>query len=189
MLVLVRHGQSEWNAQNLFTGWRDPNLTAQGIAEAVATGQKLKAQNITFDLAFTSALIRAQKTCEIILTQMEQTHIPTIKHLALNERDYGQLTGLNKDEARKKFGDAQVHQWRRSYDQPPPEGESLKDTAARVVPYYQKEIEPLARQGKNILIAAHGNSLRALVMFLENLTPEEIIQKEIATGEPLVANP
>ena len=189
MLVLVRHGQSEWNAKNLFTGWRDPPLSAQGEAEAKAAGKALKNKNITFARAFTSALGRAQRTCEIILAEMGQAACPTQRDRALNERDYGALSGLNKDEARERFGAEQVHQWRRSYETRPPEGESLADTAQRVLPYFKQKIKPIWQNGqqddKHILVAAHGNSLRALIMFLENLSPDEIIKKEIATGEPL----
>lgn len=186
VLVLVRHGQSEWNEQNLFTGWRDPGLTEKGLAEAKQAGIMLKQAGHVFDLAFTSALQRAQKTCDLILAELGQGDLPTTRDQALNERDYGDLSGLNKDEARQKWGDDQVHIWRRSYDTPPPGGESLKDTADRVLPYYDDRIKPLLLAGKNVLVAAHGNSLRALVMMLENLSPEEILAREIATGEPLV---
>lgn len=186
MLILVRHGQSEWNAKNLFTGWRDPDLTDKGVQEAHLAGNLLKEKNIIFDHAFTSDLTRAQRTCKIMLNEMEQATCPTTKDKALNERDYGALAGMNKDDARKKFGEEQVHQWRRSYDIAPPEGESLKTTSERVLPYFHQKIKPLWTQDKNILIAAHGNSLRALIMELENLSPEQIIQREIATGEPLI---
>ena len=147
-LVLVRHGQSDWNLKNLFTGWKDPDLTAQGIAEAVAAGVMLKEMEFHFDIAFTSVLRRAQHTLDLILTELGQTGLETIKDQALNERDYGELTGLNKDEARKKWGEEQVHIWRRSYDVPPPGGESLKDTAARVLPYYIQEILPRVLRGR-----------------------------------------
>ena len=163
-LVLIRHGQSEWNEKNLFTGWRDPDLTAQGVDEAKAAGQALKQQGLVFDLAFTSDLQRAQKTLTLLLAEQGQSDLPTTKNQALNERDYGDLAGLNKDDAREKWGAKQVHIWRRSYDTPPPGGESLKDTGARVLPYYENAILPLIETGKNILIAAHGNSLRSLVM-------------------------
>jgi 2,3-bisphosphoglycerate-dependent phosphoglycerate mutase len=185
-LVLVRHGQSEWNLKNLFTGWRDVDLTEVGIGEARAAGKKLKAQGLHFDIGFTSALIRAQRSLDLILDEMAQKTIPVIKNLALNERDYGDLSGLNKDDARAKWGEEQVHIWRRSYDVPPPGGESLRDTAARVLPYYIQEILPRVLDGKNVLVAAHGNSLRALVMVLEKLSPEQILKREIGTGVPLI---
>jgi 2,3-bisphosphoglycerate-dependent phosphoglycerate mutase len=186
LLVLVRHGQSEWNLQNRFTGWRDVGLTEKGVAEARAAGRKLKAQGLQFDVAFTSALIRAQHTLDLVLEEMGQKNIPVIKDQALNERDYGDLSGLNKDEARKKWGEDQVHIWRRSYDVAPPGGESLKDTAARVLPYYIGEILPRVLRGEHVIVAAHGNSLRALVMVLERLSAKEIVAREIATGVPLV---
>jgi 2,3-bisphosphoglycerate-dependent phosphoglycerate mutase len=186
LLVLVRHGQSEWNLKNLFTGWRDVDLTEQGIAEARAAGRKLKAQGIRFDIAFTSALKRAQRTLDLLLEEMGQTNIPVIKHQALNERDYGDLAGLNKDDARKKWGDDQVHVWRRSYDVAPPGGESLKDTAARVLPYYIQEILPHVLRGERVLVSAHGNSLRALVMVLDRLSPDEIVKRELHTGIPMI---
>jgi 2,3-bisphosphoglycerate-dependent phosphoglycerate mutase len=186
LLVLVRHGQSDWNLKNLFTGWRDVGLTEKGVAEARAAGQKLKAQGLRFDVAFTSALARAQRTLDLVLKAMGETNITVLKDQALNERDYGDLSGLNKDDARKKWGDEQVHVWRRSYDVAPPGGESLKDTAARVLPYYIQEILPRVLRGDNVIVAAHGNSLRALVMVLEHLSPEEIVGREIATGVPLI---
>jgi len=186
ILVLVRHGESEWNKQNLFTGWRDIDLTDKGIAEARAAGRKLKAQGLRFDVGFTSALVRAQRSLDLVLEEMGQTSIPVLKDQALNERDYGDLSGLNKDDARKKWGAEQVHVWRRSYDVAPPGGESLKDTAARVLPYYIQEILPRVLRGDNVLVAAHGNSLRALVMVLEKLSPKEIVAREIATGVPLI---
>ncbi len=186
LLVLVRHGQSEWNLKNLFTGWRDVDLTEQGVAEAKEAGRKLKAQGLSFDIAFTSALKRAQRTLDIILDEMGQTNIPIIRDQALNERDYGDLSGLNKDDARKKWGEEQVHIWRRSYDVAPPGGESLRDTLARTLPYYVQEILPAVLQGKRTIIAAHGNSLRALVMVLEKLSPEGILKREIATGVPII---
>jgi 2,3-bisphosphoglycerate-dependent phosphoglycerate mutase len=185
-LVLVRHGQSEWNLKNLFTGWRDVDLTEVGIGEARAAGKKLKAQGLHFDIGFTSALIRAQRSLDLILDEMAQKTIPVIKNLALNERDYGDLSGLNKDDARAKWGEEQVHIWRRSYDVPPPGGESLRDTAARVLPYYIQEILPRVLGGENVLVAAHGNSLRALVMVLEKLSSEQILKREIGTGVPLI---
>jgi len=186
VLVLVRHGESEWNKKNLFTGWRDVGLTEKGIAEARAAGRKLKAQGLRFDVAFTSALVRAQKTLDLVLEELGQQNIPPVKDQALNERDYGDLAGLNKDDARKKWGEEQVHIWRRSYDVAPPGGESLKDTAARVLPYYIQEILPRVLRGDNVIVAAHGNSLRALVMVLERLSPNEIVGREIATGVPLI---
>jgi 2,3-bisphosphoglycerate-dependent phosphoglycerate mutase len=186
LLVLVRHGESEWNLKNLFTGWRDIDLTENGVKEARAAGRKLKAQGIRFDVGYTSALKRAQRSLDLVLEEMGQTNIPTIKNLALNERDYGDLSGLNKDDARKKWGEEQVHIWRRSYDVAPPGGESLKDTAARVLPYYIQEILPEVLRGKRVLISAHGNSLRALVMVLERLDTKAILSRELATGVPLV---
>jgi len=186
LLVLVRHGQSEWNLKNLFTGWRDVELTEQGVNEAKEAGRKLKAQGITFDIAFTSALKRAQRTLDLALAEMGQTGIPIIRDQALNERDYGDLSGLNKDDARKKWGEEQVHIWRRSYDIAPPGGESLRDTLARTLPYYVQEILPSVLRGQRTIIAAHGNSLRALVMVLEKLSPEGILKREIATGVPII---
>lgn len=188
VLVLVRHGQSEWNLKNLFTGWRNPGLTEQGVAEAHSAGKKLKNLGLEFDHAFTSALTRAQNTCDIILGELDQSSLATTRDQALNERDYGDLSGLNKDDARAKWGEEQVHIWRRSYDVPPPGGESLKDTAERVLPYFDAHIRPQLDAGKTILVAAHGNSLRALIMFLESLSPEEILSREIATGVPIVYN-
>lgn len=184
-LVLVRHGQSEWNEKNLFTGWKDPGLTAKGVEEAKSAGIQLRTEGFQFDVMFTSDLLRAQKTGEIILKELGVTNLPVIKNQALNERDYGDLSGLNKDEAREKWGDEQVHIWRRSFDTPPPGGESLKGTAERVLPYFKKEILPQLLEGKNILIAAHGNSLRSLVMELDHLTKEQVIKLEIATGDPI----
>jgi 2,3-bisphosphoglycerate-dependent phosphoglycerate mutase len=186
LLVLVRHGQSEWNLKNLFTGWRDIDLTAQGIAEAKQAGQKLKARGIKFDVAFTSALKRAQKTLDLILAEMGQEGIPTFKDQALNERDYGDLVGLNKDDARKKWGDEQVLKWRRSYDIAPPGGESLRDTVARALPYFVQEILPRVLRGERTLVSAHGNSLRALVMVLDRLSPQSILKRELATGVPIL---
>ena len=185
-LILVRHGQSEWNLKNLFTGWRNPGLTAKGREEAKAAGIGLKRHDFNIDLCFTSALVRAQRTLDIMLTEMGIENMTIVRNQALNERDYGDLSGLNKDDARVKWGKEQVHIWRRSYDTPPPGGESLKDTAERVLPYYKSMIEPLIAKEKNILVVAHGNSLRALVMYLENLTPEEILKREIGTGVPII---
>jgi 2,3-bisphosphoglycerate-dependent phosphoglycerate mutase len=186
LLVLVRHGQSEWNLKNLFTGWKDVGLTDTGVNEARAAGKKLKARDLKFDTAFTSDLKRAQRTLDLILEEMGQSGIPVTRNQALNERDYGDLVGLNKDDARKKWGDEQVLQWRRSYDVPPPGGESLKDTVARALPYFVQEILPRVVRGERTLVSAHGNSLRALVMVLERLTPEGILKRELATGVPIV---
>ena len=184
-LVLVRHGQSEWNEKNLFTGWKDPGLTEKGVEEAKSAGIQLRTEGFQFDVMFTSDLLRAQKTGEIILKELGVTNLPVVKNQALNERDYGDLSGLNKDEAREKWGDEQVHIWRRSFDTPPPGGESLNGTAERVLPYFKKEILPQLLEGKNILIAAHGNSLRSLVMELDQLTKEQVVKLEIATGDPI----
>jgi len=186
LLVLVRHGQSEWNLLNLFTGWKDPGLTEQGVAEATAAGAKLKALGLSFDVAYTSALSRAQRTCQIILDGIGQGDLTTIRDQALNERDYGELTGLNKDDARARWGEEQVHVWRRSFDVPPPGGESLKNTAERVLPYFKAEILPRVLKGERVLVAAHGNSLRALIMDLEGLSGDEIVARELATGVPIV---
>ena len=186
LLVLVRHGQSEWNLKNLFTGWRDVDLTELGIKEARDAGRKLKAQGLTFDVAYTSALKRAQRTLDLMLEELNLTKIPVTKDQALNERDYGDLSGLNKDDARKKWGEEQVHQWRRSYDVQPPGGESLKDTVARTLPYYVQEILPAVLRGQRTLVAAHGNSLRALVMVLEKLSSKQILAREIGTGVPII---
>ncbi|MGY2052060.1 2,3-bisphosphoglycerate-dependent phosphoglycerate mutase [Methylobacterium sp. JK268] len=186
LLVLARHGQSEWNLKNLFTGWRDPDLTEVGVAEARAAGRRLKARGIRFDVCFTSALTRAQRTAALILEELGQSDLPTIADAALNERDYGDLAGLNKDDARARWGKEQVHVWRRSYDVPPPGGESLKDTVARVLPYTMREILPRVMRGERVLVAAHGNSLRALVMVLDGLTTETIPGVELHTGVPLV---
>ena len=185
-LVLVRHGQSEWNEKNLFTGWKDPNLTEKGIGEAIQAGKLLKAKKMKFDLMYTSNLTRAQETGRLILEEMNLTNITIQKDQSLNERNYGDLAGLNKDEARKKWGDEQVHIWRRSFDVPPPGGESLKNAAERVLPYFHKNIMPEVKKGLDILVAAHGNSLRALVMEIENINSNEIVNLEIATGVPLI---
>ena len=186
ILVLVRHGQSEWNEQNLFTGWRDPDLTAQGVKEALAAGRALKAEGTVFDHGFTSDLQRAQKTCTLLLETLGQTDLPITRNGTLNERDYGDLSGLNKDDARAKWGEEQVHIWRRSYDTPPPGGESLKDAAERVLPYFHEAIMPRVKAGENVLVAAHGNSLRALVMVLDELGENEIVDVNIATGVPYI---
>jgi len=186
LLVLVRHGQSEWNEKNLFTGWRDPGLTEQGKAEAKEAGEAMKKAGLGFDVAYTSNLSRAQETNRIMLAELGQSDIEIVKNEALNERDYGDLSGLNKDDARKKWGEEQVHIWRRSYDVPPPGGESLKMTAERVLPYFEKEILPRVLKGERVLVAAHGNSLRALVMQLDKLNQDEVIALNIATGAPIV---
>ena len=183
-LILIRHGQSEWNALNQFTGWKDPGLTITGIEEAHNAGKIINNLKINFDLVFTSALIRAQNTAEIILKEINQS-LSTIKNQALNERNYGDLAGLNKDDARKRWGDEQVHIWRRSFDIPPPGGESLKDTGERVLPFFMKEILPYVCKGKNVLVAAHGNSLRSLIKFLDNISDEDIVKLEIPTGAPI----
>jgi len=186
LLVLVRHGESDWNKKNLFTGWRDIDLTEQGCAEAREAGRKLKAQGLKFDVAFTSVLIRAQRTLDIMLEELGQTKIPVFRDQALNERDYGDLVGLNKDDARKKWGEEQVHIWRRSYDVSPPGGESLRDTAARVLPYYIQEILPRVMRGEHVLVSAHGNSLRALVMVLDKHTTDSITKLNLGTGVPMI---
>ncbi|ACP27213.1 phosphoglycerate mutase 1 family protein [Sinorhizobium fredii NGR234] len=185
-LVLVRHGQSEWNLKNLFTGWRDPDLTELGVEEAKAGGAALAEYGIKFDIAFTSVLVRAQRTCQMVLDAVGQSSLETICDQALNERDYGDLSGLNKDDARAKWGEEQVHIWRRSYDVPPPGGESLRDTGARVWPYYLTEILPRVLAGEKVLVAAHGNSLRSLVMVLDRLTKEQVLNLNLATGVPMV---
>jgi 2,3-bisphosphoglycerate-dependent phosphoglycerate mutase len=186
VLVLVRHGESQWNKLNLFTGWKDPDLSELGVAEARAAGRLLKDKGHKFDIAFTSDLKRAQHTLDIMLEELGQVGLETHKSQKLNERDYGDLSGLNKDEARAKWGEKQVHIWRRSYDIAPPGGESLEDTAARVLPYYEAEIWPRVKAGRNVLVSAHGNSLRALIMRLERLSGEEIVARELATGVPIV---
>jgi 2,3-bisphosphoglycerate-dependent phosphoglycerate mutase len=186
LLVLVRHGQSEWNLKNLFTGWHDAGLSEQGVAEARSAGRQLKAKTLTFGVCFTSALTRAQRTLDLMLTEIGQTGLSITRDQALNERDYGDLVGLNKDDARKKWGEEQVHKWRRSYDIAPPGGESLRDTGARVWPYYINRIQPHVLRGEKVLIAAHGNSLRALIMALDGLTPDEVVKLELATGVPVV---
>jgi 2,3-bisphosphoglycerate-dependent phosphoglycerate mutase len=185
-LVLVRHGESEWNRLNVFTGWQDVDLSEEGVAEAHRAGAMLKAEGRRLDVAFTSTLKRAQNTLKVILSELEQEDVPIIQDSALNERDYGDLVGLNKDEARKRWGDEQVHLWQRSYDVAPPGGESLKDTAARVLPFFEKRIVPELQAGKDVLVVAHGNSLRALVMQLDRLSPDQVIELNIGTGMPLV---
>jgi 2,3-bisphosphoglycerate-dependent phosphoglycerate mutase len=185
-LVLVRHGQSEWNAKNLFTGWKNPDLTPLGIEEARRAGQELRKLDLLFSVGFTSALLRAQHTLQLIFEELGQSNVPTVKDRALNERHYGDLSGLNKDEAREKWGEEQVRLWRRSYDVPPPGGESLKDTVARVVPFYVQRILPPVMRGERVLVAAHGNSLRALCMVLEQMTPDSIPTLELSTGVPII---
>ncbi|MGH6864869.1 MAG: 2,3-bisphosphoglycerate-dependent phosphoglycerate mutase [Methyloceanibacter sp.] len=186
VLVLVRHGESEWNRRNMFTGWKDVGLSEEGIAEAHRAGTMLKEGGQVFDHAFTSTLKRAHNTLDIILEELDQEKLPTIKAAALNERDYGQLVGINKDEARRRFGAEQVHVWQRSYDIAPPGGESLKDTAARVVPFYEKWIVPVLQQGKSVIVVAHGNSLRSLIMELDRLSPEDVQEVELGTAVPLI---
>ena len=184
-LIIVRHGQSEWNEKNLFTGWENPGLTKKGADEAMHAAELIKELNIEFDRMFTSALIRAQLTGSIILERIGQSDISIIKDEALNERFYGDLQGLNKDECRQKWGDDMVQMWRRSYDKGPPGGESLKETGERVLPYYLKNIFPLILKNMNILIAAHGNSLRSLIKYLEGISDEDIVKLEIPTGAPI----
>jgi 2,3-bisphosphoglycerate-dependent phosphoglycerate mutase len=186
LLVLVRHGESEWNLKGLFTGHQDVDLTATGIAQARAAGRALKDRGFQFDIGIASALKRAQRSLELMLDALGQSSIPIVHNAALDERDYGDLTGLNKDDARRKWGDAQVQTWRRAYDAAPPGGESLRDTAARVLPYYINGILPRVLRGERVLVAAHGNSLRALVMVLEQLSPEQLLDRELATAAPLV---
>ena len=185
LLVLVRHGESEWNRLNLFTGWKDPDLTETGVAEARRAGGLLKAAGLAFDIAYTSELRRAQRTLALILAELGQPDLATVRDIALNERDYGDLAGLNKDEARARWGEEQVHQWRRSYDVPPPGGESLKDTAARTLPYYEGTIWPSLKTGRRVIVAAHGNSLRSIIMRLERLDRDAILKREVATGVPI----
>ena len=184
-LVLIRHGESQWNLENRFTGWIDVPLTANGEAEARKAGEQLREAGLRFDQAFTSVLQRANRTLDIVLEALGQVGIPTSYDVALNERHYGDLQGLNKAETAAKFGDEQVHIWRRSFDVPPPNGESLKDTAARTLPYFDTQIMPVVKAGKNVLVAAHGNSLRSIVMEIEGLSPSEILQVNIGTGVPL----
>ena len=201
-LVLVRHGQSIWNQKKRFTGWADVDLTEKGKSEAELAGQLIKKLNIKFDSCFTSKLKRATNSLEIILKILGKKNVEVIKTIALNERHYGELTSLNKDEIIKKYGNEQVHIWRRSYDIPPPQmnsqhpfknkiksnilSESLKDTFERVIPYYNEKIEPLISINKNVLIVFHGNSCRALLMKLLNISKEKITEFEIPTGNPLL---
>jgi 2,3-bisphosphoglycerate-dependent phosphoglycerate mutase len=183
-LILLRHGQSQWNLENRFTGWVDVPLSPEGEAEARAAGEKLRGRKI--DKLYTSVLKRAEDTARLALEVAGIRDLPTERDAALNERMYGDLQGLNKAEAAKKFGDEQIRQWRRSYDVRPPGGESLADTAARVLPYWEAKILPDLRAGKNLLVAAHGNSLRALVMHLDGLSRDEVLKLEIPTGAPLL---
>jgi 2,3-bisphosphoglycerate-dependent phosphoglycerate mutase len=185
-LVLVRHGESEWNRRNLFTGWHNPDLSEKGLIEALVAGRLLKAEGLVFDIAFTSRLKRAQRTLDIILSELGQSKIEIRCSEALNERHYGDLCGLNKDEARERWGEEQVELWRRSYDVPPPGGESLRDTAERVIPYYKEDIWTELKADKTVIVSAHGNSLRALIMVLEGLNEKEILDRELATGAPIV---
>ena len=185
-LVLVRHGQSEWNEKNLFTGWKNPDLTNLGKLEAKRAGELILSKGIKFDALFTSVLTRAITTGDLILDELSIDSISISRDKALNERDYGELSGLNKDDARKKWGEKQVHIWRRSYDMPPPGGESLKDTGERVLPFFKNQIFPQIHKGKNVLIAAHGNSLRSLIKQLDDLSETEIVKLEIPTGAPIV---
>ena len=181
-LVIFRHGQSLWNLENKFTGWVDVELSEKGIDEAKSAG--LKINGYAFDYAYASDLKRAQNTLTLALETAGHSPITPVYHKALNERMYGDLQGLDKNETAKKYGDEQVKIWRRSFDIPPPNGESLKDTANRVIPYFESEIIPKLKAGKNVVIAAHGNSLRALIMYLEKLTPEQILEFEIGTAQP-----
>ena len=182
-LVLIRHGQSLWNAENKFTGWTDIGLSEKGIKEAEEAGKKL--ENVPFDVVHTSALIRAQKTAEIIIKNNKKSKkIPVYKDKRLNERHYGSLQGLNKKETAEKYGAEQVHIWRRSKDDPPPDGESLKMNAERTIPYFKENIIQDLKKGKNVLVSAHGNSLRSIVMYIENISKEDVVKLEIETGVP-----
>ena len=183
-MVLLRHGESQWNLENRFTGWVDVPLSPKGEQEAREAGKKL--QNFRFDCAFTSTLSRAKETLRIVLEVINQTNIPVEEDSALNERMYGELQGLNKVEVAQRYGEEQVKLWRRSYDVRPPGGESLKDTADRVIPYYQRRILPKLLAGETVLVVAHGNSLRALVMYLDQLSKEEVLELNIPTGAPLL---
>lgn len=185
-LVLLRHGESQWNLENRFTGWVDVPLTDRGKAEARRAGERLKETGLAFDRCFTSELQRAQETLRIVLDVLGTPALPVVRDQALNERHYGDLQGLDKAETAKKYGEEQVHVWRRSYDVPPPGGESLKDTAARTLPYFESQVVPALGRGENVLVAAHGNSLRSIVMDLEKLTREQVLELNLATGVPLV---
>src|SRR5262245_8549820 len=186
VLVLVRHGESEWNQSNRFTGWKDVGLTDEGMAEAHLAGAILKKNGVRFDSAFTSTLKRAHNTLDIILDELDQRKLPTVKAAALNERDYGELVGINKEEARKRWRSERVQNGQRSYDIARPGVESRKDAALRVVPFFEKWIVPELQKGKSVLVVAHGNSLRSLIMVLDRLSPEEVMQVELGTGVPLV---
>jgi 2,3-bisphosphoglycerate-dependent phosphoglycerate mutase len=186
LLVLVRHGQSEWNLTNVFTGLTDVGLTDLGRDEARRAGRLLAARGLRFGVAFTSVLKRAHESLDLMQGELSLPDIPVIRDAALNERDYGELTGLNKDDARVKWGDDQVHIWRRSYATAPPGGESLRDTGARVWPYYIHTMLPRVMRGERVLVSAHGNSLRALIMALDGLTPDEIVARELETGVPVI---
>ena len=183
-VVLIRHGESQWNLENRFTGWVDVPLSPKGEQEAREAGEKLRA--FRFDHAFTSVLTRAIRTLEIVLDVIGQSGLPVEQHQALNERMYGELQGLNKAETAKQYGEAQVKLWRRSYDVRPPGGESLQDTAERVLPYYREHIWPRLAKGETLLVVAHGNSLRALVMHLDRLSREDVLELNIPTGAPLL---
>ncbi|WP_128970720.1 2,3-bisphosphoglycerate-dependent phosphoglycerate mutase [Bradyrhizobium tropiciagri] len=183
LLVLTRHGQSEGNLRNVFTGWRDLPLTEQGREQAIAVGKHLRERGVALDAAFSSALGRARDSCAHTLREMGLAAIPVRRDSALNERDYGDLTGLDKNEARRRFGAEQVQTWRRSYAVAPPGGESLRDTVARVLPFYIREILPAVLRHRGVLVVAHGNSLRALILALEGLSPDEIARIELDTGE------
>ena len=210
-LVLIRHGESAWNLENRFTGWKDVDLSPKGIEEAKSAGKILKEMNLVFDVAYTSYLKRAIKTLNIVLEEMDELYIPVYKSWRLNERHYGALQGLNKAETAKKYGDEQVHIWRRSFDRAPPSidkdseyypksdrryadladsdiplGESLKDTIARVLPYWHSDISKSLQEGKNVIVAAHGNSLRALIKYLLNISNEDILNLNLVTGKPMV---
>ena len=185
-LVLLRHGQSQWNLENRFTGWVDVPLTHKGEEEARQAGEKMKAVQLQFDTTFTSVLQRAIRTLELALDVLGQSDLPVEQDQALNERHYGDLQGLNKAETAQKFGDEQVRIWRRSYDVPPPGGESLENTAARTLPYLKDKILPTIQAGQNVLVAAHGNSLRSIIMHLDQLSREEVLSLELGTGVPVV---
>lgn len=183
-LVLIRHGQSTWNLENLFTGWVDVALSPRGEVEAMEAGKKLGERR--FDVVFTSTLRRARETASLLLAEMNHPLVETVRSWELNERYYGRLTGLNKDAAREEFGEEQVHIWRRSYDVPPPGGESLADTAARSIPYFESEILPRVQAGERVLVSAHGNSLRSIVMKIDGLDTEGVLALELATGDPRI---
>jgi 2,3-bisphosphoglycerate-dependent phosphoglycerate mutase len=184
--VLLRHGESQWNLENRFTGWVDVPLTEKGRQEAQRAGHRLREAGVRFTRAFTSELVRAQETLRIVLEELQATDLPIERDRALNERHYGDLQGLNKAETAKRYGDEQVHLWRRSYDIAPPGGESLKDTAARTLPYFRAHVAPALERGENVLVAAHGNSLRSIVMDLEKLTREQVLELNLATGVPIL---